>query len=64
MRLVLAIFLPWMTFFTIDRPWAGLLCLFLQITLLGWIPAAVWAVYALSEYNTGQKIRRTVVRVY
>jgi len=60
MRLLLAIFLPFMVFFTIGRPIAGLICLILQITLIGWIPAAIWAVYALSQYNTDKKIERAV----
>jgi hypothetical protein len=30
--------------------------LILQITLIGWIPAAIWAVYALSQYNTDKNI--------
>lgn len=57
MRLLLAIFLPWLLFFTIGRPFAGIICLILQITLIGWIPAALWSVYALSQYQTDQKIR-------
>ena len=56
MRLLLAIFLPFVTFFTIGRPFAGIICLILQITLIGWIPAALWAVYALSQWNTDRKI--------
>ena len=28
----------------------------LMLTLIGWIPAAIWAVYALSQYNTDKKI--------
>jgi uncharacterized membrane protein YqaE (UPF0057 family) len=56
-RLLIAFFLPWLTFFTIGRPIAGVLCLVLQITILGWIPATIWAVYALSQYKTDQKIR-------
>ncbi len=56
MRLVIAIFLPFILFFTIGRPLAGIVCLILQITLIGWIPAAIWAVYALSQYNTDKKI--------
>ena len=58
MRLFLAIFLPFMTFFTIKRPIAGICCLILQITLIGWIPAALWAVYSLSQYNTDKKIKK------
>lgn len=56
MRLVIAIFLPFLLFFTIGRPIAGIVCLILQLTLVGWIPAAIWAVYALSQYNTDKKI--------
>ncbi|MEE7152638.1 YqaE/Pmp3 family membrane protein [Escherichia coli O2:H6] len=57
MRLLIAFLLPWLTFFTIGRPLTGIFCLVLQITLLGWIPATIWAVYALSQYRTEQKIR-------
>ena len=56
MRLILAILLPFVVFFTIGKPFQGILCLILQITLIGWIPAAIWAVYALSQYNTDKKI--------
>jgi len=60
MRLVIALLLPWLTFFTIGRPLAGILCLILQVTLIGWIPAAIWAVYALSQWKTDQKIRHAL----
>jgi len=59
-RLIIAFIFPWLTFFTIGRPFAGMLCLLLQITLLGWIPATIWAVYALSQYKTDQKIRQAL----
>ena len=58
MRLLIALLLPWLVFFTIGRPLAGIVCLILQITLIGWIPAAIWAVYSLSKYNTDQKIEK------
>jgi len=57
MRFVL---FPWFLFFTIGRPFAGMVCLFLQITILGWIPATIWAVYALSQYKTDQKIKKAL----
>lgn len=56
-RLLIALVLPWLTFFTIGKPIQGIICLILQITLIGWVPAAIWAVYALSQYNTDKKIR-------
>jgi uncharacterized membrane protein YqaE (UPF0057 family) len=55
MRLFLAIFLPWLQFFTIGRPIAGIFCLVLQLTILGWIPAAIWSVYSLQEYKTNKQ---------
>ena len=58
MRLLLAILLPWLQFFTIGRPFAGIICLVLQITLIGWLLAAIWSVYALSQYNTDKKIEK------
>ncbi len=60
MRLLLAIFLPWLSFFTIGRPFAGVICLLLQLTLLGWLPAALWAVFSLSQFNTDQKIEKAM----
>lgn len=56
MRLILAILLPWVQFFTIGRPIAAVICLILQLTVIGWLPAAIWSVYALSQYKTDKKI--------
>jgi hypothetical protein len=39
---------------------AGFFCLLLQVTLIGWIPATIWAVYAFSQYETGRKIERAL----
>ncbi|CAI3953207.1 unnamed protein product [Commensalibacter communis] len=58
MRLLLALLLPFTVFFTIGKPFQGLFCLLLQITLIGWIPAAIWAVYALSNWRTDQKLKK------
>jgi len=60
MRLLIALILPWLTFFTIGRPFAGIICLILQITLIGWLPAAIWAVYSLSQFKTDQKIEQSL----
>lgn len=56
MRLLLAIVLPFVVFFTIGKPVQGIICLLLQITVIGWLPAAIWAVYALGQYKTDKKI--------
>lgn len=57
MRLFLAIFLPFLGFFTIGRPIAGIICLILQITLIGWVPAAIWATFELGQHLTDEKIK-------
>lgn len=61
MRLLLAIFLPPIAFFTIGRPIAGIICLLLMITLIGWIPAAIWAAYSVSQYKTDKKIQEAII---
>jgi hypothetical protein len=35
---------------------AGVICLILQITVIGWITATIWAVYAFGQYKTDKKI--------
>lgn len=60
MRFIIALLLPWLQFFTIGRPFSAIFCLLLQLTLIGWIPAAIWSVYALSQYKTDQKIKKAL----
>jgi len=60
MRLILAFIFPWLQFFTIGRPFAGVFCLLLQLTIIGWIPATIWSVYALSQYKTDKKIKKAM----
>src|SRR3546814_5070839 len=59
MRLIVALIFPWLTFFTIGRPIAGIVCFLHQITLIGWLPATIWAVYALSQYKTDRDRKST-----
>ena len=56
MRLIIAIFLPFVVFFTIKRPIQGIACLILQLTIIGWIPAVIWAVYSLGQFKTDKKL--------
>lgn len=61
MRFLLAIFLPWVQFSTIGRPIAGFVCLALQLSLIGWIPAAIWSIHALlGQYTTDSKMESTL----
>lgn len=56
MRLIIAIVLPFLAFFTIGRPFAAIVCFILQITLIGWIPAALWAIFTLGQFKTDKKL--------
>lgn len=53
-RVLIAFFFPWFTFFTIGRPIAGIFALIFQFTLVGWPPIAIWAFLALREYDRGE----------
>lgn len=60
LRLILALLIPWLQFFTIGKPISGIICLILQLTLIGWPVAAIWSVFALSQYKTDQKIKEAM----
>lgn len=60
MRLLISIILPWLGFFTIGRPFAGIICLLLQLTMIGWLPAVIWSIYALGQYKTDKKIQQAL----
>ncbi|MGK4567752.1 YqaE/Pmp3 family membrane protein [Flavobacterium sp. 3HN19-14] len=46
---LIAIFFPALSFLLRGRIFTAIICLILQITLIGWIPAAVWAVISLQN---------------
>ena len=68
MRLLIALIFPWFAFFTIGRPITGILNVskveptVSRLSLSGWLPAAIWAAYAVSQFHTDQKIRRALGR--
>ncbi|KPH13743.1 YqaE/Pmp3 family membrane protein [Chryseobacterium sp. ERMR1:04] len=47
--MLLAILLPFLSFMVRGKILTGIICLILQITLIGWIPAAIWAVLSLNN---------------
>ena len=55
MRYLIALFLPWLTFFTMGMPISGVICLILQLTFIGWLPAAIWAFFAINNYYNEQR---------
>ncbi|WP_180077457.1 YqaE/Pmp3 family membrane protein [Acinetobacter sp. YH12208] len=49
MKLVIAFIFPWSLFMTIHKPFEAIVCLLLQVSILGWIPAAIWAMHILDR---------------
>jgi len=57
---LLAILLPWLSFILRGRILTGILCLLLQITIVGWVPAAAWAVISLNNARADRRTRKIV----
>jgi len=57
---LLAILLPWLSFLLRGRILRGILCLLLQITLIGWLPAALWALSSLNESRANRRNRKLI----
>lgn len=53
--IAVAVLLPWLALFIRGRIGQGLLCLILQITFIGWIPAAIWAVVVVNNDNQDRR---------
>ncbi len=60
MRYLLALFLPWLTFFTMGMVGSGIICLILQLTLIGWLPATIWAFFAINNYDADRRNERLI----
>lgn len=56
--ILIAILFPWLSFFLRGKIITGILCLFLQITLLGWLPASIWAVVSLNNERNEKRIKK------
>lgn len=57
---LIAILLPFLSFFLRGKILTGILCLILQITILGWIPAAIWAVTSLQNARADRRTDRII----
>lgn len=58
--MLLAILLPFLSFMVRGKILTGILCLILQITLIGWLPAAIWAVMSLNNARAEKRNRRLI----
>lgn len=61
MRIITNLLAPWMHFLTINRPVAATVCLLLQISVIGWVPATIWSVYSINQRNrTARRIAKRI----
>jgi uncharacterized membrane protein YqaE (UPF0057 family) len=61
--IVVALLLPWLALLLRGYIFQALLCLVLQLTLLGWIPAAIWAVVIIHNDAQEQRNRALMMQV-
>jgi uncharacterized membrane protein YqaE (UPF0057 family) len=58
MRYLIALFAPCISFFTMGKVGQGFLCLLLQCTVIGWLPATIWAFVTIGSYNADKRTGR------
>ena len=57
---LIAIFFPFVSFFLRGRILTSIICLLLQITLIAWIPAAIWAVISLQNSRADKRNKELI----
>jgi uncharacterized membrane protein YqaE (UPF0057 family) len=55
---VVAVLLPWLALLLGGHVFQAALCLGLQLTVLGWIPAAIWAVIVVNDDKRERQYRQ------
>lgn len=60
MRYVLAFFFPWLSLMLQGKVGSGIICLILQLTIIGWIPAFIWAVTALNRMYADRRTNKII----
>ncbi|WP_286965957.1 YqaE/Pmp3 family membrane protein [uncultured Flavobacterium sp.] len=57
---LIAIFFPCISFLLRGKILTSLLCLILQLTLIGWLPAAIWAVISLQNSRADRRNEKLI----
>jgi uncharacterized membrane protein YqaE (UPF0057 family) len=60
MRYVLAFFFPWLSLLLQGKIGSGIVCLILQLTVIGWIPAFIWACTSLNRMYADRRTNRII----
>ncbi|WP_419870056.1 YqaE/Pmp3 family membrane protein [Chryseobacterium sp. CT-SW4] len=58
--MLLAILLPFLSFIVRGKILTGIVCFILQITLIGWLPAAIWAALSLNNERANKRNEKLI----
>lgn len=58
--MLIAILLPFLSFILRGKIITGIICFILQITILGWIPAAIWAALSLQNSRAEKRNEKLI----
>ena len=56
--IAIAALLPWLALFLRGCPFQAVFCLGLRLTVVGWLPAAIWAVIVVKGDTRERQYRR------
>ncbi|WP_019215371.1 hypothetical protein [Legionella tunisiensis] len=54
----LAVFFPWIILLMEDNPGGSVVALLMQATVIGWIPASLWALRIVNEQAMADRVAR------
>lgn len=60
MRYLIAFFFPWLSLLLQGKIFSGIICLILQLTIIGWLPAAIWAFASLHNMYADRRAERVI----
>jgi uncharacterized membrane protein YqaE (UPF0057 family) len=58
MLYLFAILLPPVALPPVGKPFQSLLSLIMMLTILGWIPAAIWAILVVDDHKADERAKR------
>ena len=61
--ILIAILFPALSFLMRGKVFAAIIAFILQLTLIGWLPVAIWAVLAYSNEKNAKRIKKMEANV-
>lgn len=57
---LIAILLPFLSFLLRGKIISGIICIILQLTIIAWLPAAIWAVMSLNNERAERRNKELI----